>query len=167
MYAYNLFIPLFNIEVEEKLLRKDFINQYKILPSKDITLEPQKYVFATDSYTRTFIKDITLNGPNKWLLHPYAKFVLYKKVLLQNDDEKTIVAAKETYKKEVDKILLSLRLVSNGFCQVNNLYMLANGQWRVLTSYASYNLDNKKQTFRVCFFIVNGGNDEAVLTCSH
>lgn len=142
MYAYNLFIPLFNIEVEEKLLRKDFINQYKILPSKDITLEPQKYVFATDSYTSSFIKDITLNGPNKVLLHPYAKYVLYKKVLLQNDDEKTIVAAKETYKKEVDKILLSLRLVSNGFCQVNNLYMLANGHSIVTAMQSSSQIEN-------------------------
>lgn len=142
MYAYNLFIPLFNIEVEENLLRKDFINKYKILPSEDITLEPQNYVFATDSNTRTFIKDITLNGPNKWLLHPYAKFVLCKTVLLQNDDDKTIVAAKETYKKEVDKILLSLRLVSDGFCQVNNLYMLANGHSIVTAMLSSSQIEN-------------------------
>ena len=80
MHSYHLFIPLFNIEVDENLLGKEFINNFVILPSSDILYELEKFIFANDSFTMTFIKDITQNGPNKWLMHPYAKYVLFKTI---------------------------------------------------------------------------------------
>ena len=127
MAFFNLFIPLFNIEVDENLLGKEFINKFVILSSEEILLKPNKYVFDNFSFTKSFIKDITKNGPNKWLLHPYAKYVLFKTIILPDDKDKTVLQARDHYKEEVDKIMLSLRLVSNGFCQINNLYMLAPG----------------------------------------
>lgn len=126
MITYNLFIPLFNMEIDENLLGKEFINNFVILSSNDILYEPEKFVFANDSFTMSFVRDITENGPNKWLMHPYAKYVLFKTITLPDDNDNTILETKVYYKKVVDKILLSLRLVSNGYCQINNLYMLAN-----------------------------------------
>lgn len=128
MIKYNLLIPLFNIEVDKNLLGKEFINNFVILPSNNILYETEKYVFANDSFTMTFIKDITQNGPNKWLMHPYAKYVLFKRVILPDNESKTVKGAKNFYKKELDGIMLALRLVSNGFCQINNLYYKLIGQ---------------------------------------
>lgn len=39
MHSYHLFIPLFNMEVDENLLGKEFINNFVILPSSDILYE--------------------------------------------------------------------------------------------------------------------------------
>lgn len=142
MIAYNLFIPLFNMEVDENLLGKEFINNFVILPSSDILYELEKFIFANDSFTMTFIKDITQNGPNKWLMHPYAKYVLFKTITLTDDDDDTILEIKAHYKKVVDKILLSLRLVSNGYCQINNLYLLANGHSIITTMQSSSQVKN-------------------------
>lgn len=91
MIAYNSFIPLFNMEVDENLLDKEFINNFVILSSKDILYELKKFVFARDSFTMSFVRDITENGPNKWLMHPYAKYVLFKTITLPNDDDNTII----------------------------------------------------------------------------
>ncbi len=142
MHSYHLFIPLFNMEVDENLLGKEFINNFVILPSSDILYEPEKFIFANDSFTMTFIKDITQNGPNKWLLHPHAKYVLFKRVELLNNKSETVRSAKNHYTKEVDKIMLSLRLVSNGYCQINNLYMLAPGESNVVGLQSGSQIEN-------------------------
>lgn len=142
MIAYNLFIPLFNMEVDENLLGKEFINNFVILPSSDILYELEKFIFANDSFTMTFIKDITQNGPNKWLMHPYAKYVLFKTITLPDDDDDTILEIKAHYKKVVDKILLSLRLISDAYCQVNNLYLLANGHSIITAMQSSSQIEN-------------------------
>lgn len=142
MIPYNIFIPLFNIEVDENLLGKEFINNFVILSSNDILYEQENFIFAKDSFTMSFIRDITENGPNKWLMHPYAKYVLYKTIILPNDDKKTILEIKAHYKKIIDKILLSLRLVSNGYCQINNLYMLADGHSIITAMQSSSQIEN-------------------------
>lgn len=142
MHSYHLFIPLFNMEVDENLLGKEFINNFVILPSNDILYEPEKYVFAKDSFTMTFIKDITQNGPNKWLMHPYAKYVLFKRVILPDNKSKTVKGAKNFYKKELDKIMLALRLVSDGFCQINNLYLLTLGESIVTNLQSGSQIEN-------------------------
>lgn len=142
MIKYNLLIPLFNIEVDKNLLGKEFINNLVILPSNNILYETEKYVFANDSFTMTFIKDITQNGPNKWLMHPYAKYVLFKRVILPDNESKTVKGAKNFYKKELDGIMLALRLVSNGFCQINNLYMLTFGESIITNLQAGSQIEN-------------------------
>ena len=86
MENFNIFIPLFNIEVDETLLRKEFLCGYKILKSDDILYNIEQFVFAMEPFTNSFIRDITQNGANKILMHPYAKYVLFKQITIPDND---------------------------------------------------------------------------------
>ncbi len=123
---YNLLIPLFNFVIDSSILNIEIIKGYVIYKSEDILNNYTEFVFSRNSITKSFIRDITENGPNKWLSHPYAKYVLLKKVTIPNNNQE-FYNAKEFYKHEIDKIMLTFRLISNGYCQINNFYLLANG----------------------------------------
>jgi len=126
MEKFNIFIPLFNIDVDETLLGKELLCEYKILKSNDILYNIEQFVFAIEPFTNSFVKDITQNGVNKILMHPYAKYVLFKQIVIPDNDA-ALIKVKEKIKEEVDDIILAFRLVSNGYIQVNNCYFVANG----------------------------------------
>ena len=100
MENFNIFIPLFNIEIDETLLEKEFICGYKILKSNDILYNINQYIFAMEPFTNSFIRDITQNGANKILMHPYAKYVLFKQIIIPDNDT-------ELY-KEKEKMKLTI-----------------------------------------------------------
>lgn len=99
MENFNIFIPLFNIEVDETLLRKEFLCGYKILKSDDILYNIEQFVFAMEPFTNSFIRDITQNGANKILMHPYAKYVLFKQITIPDNDTE-LYKEKEKRKKK-------------------------------------------------------------------
>ncbi len=141
MEQLNIFIPLFNIEVDEKFLDKPLFNDYKILKSRDILYNITQYVFADEPFTKSFVSDISQNGVNKILLHPYAKFVLFKQIFVNNEAQE-FFQTKEKIKSEIDDILLSLRLVSNGFIQINNCYFIGNGHSAYTQMKSSSQIEN-------------------------
>lgn len=62
MEQLNIFIPLFNIDVNEDFLDKPLFNDYKILKSRNILYNITKYVFADEPFTKSFVRDISQNG---------------------------------------------------------------------------------------------------------
>lgn len=86
MEKLNIFVPLFNIEVDETLCGKEFLCDYKILKSNDILYNIEQFVFAMEPFTNSFIRDITQNGVNKILMHPYAKYILLKQIVIPDND---------------------------------------------------------------------------------
>ena len=141
MENFNIFIPLFNIEVDETLLRKEFLCGYKILKSDDILYNIEQFVFAMEPFTNSFIRDITQNGANKILMHPYAKYVLFKQITIPDNDTE-LYKEKEKIKNEIDDIILAFRLASDGYIQVNNCYFIANGHSAFTMMKSSSQIEN-------------------------
>ena len=141
MENFNIFIPLFNIEVDETLLRKEFLCGYKILKSDDILYNIEQFVFAMEPFTNSFIRDITQNGANKILMHPYAKYVLFKQITIPDNDTE-LYKEKEKIKNEIDNIILAFRLASDGYIQVNNCYFIANGHSAFTMMKSSSQIEN-------------------------
>lgn len=141
MENFNIFIPLFNIEINETLLEKEFICGYKILKSNDILYNINQYIFAMEPFTNSFIRDITQNGANKILMHPYAKYVLFKQIIIPDNDTE-LYKEKEKIKNEIDDIILAFRLASDGYIQVNNCYFIANGHSAFTMMKSSSQIEN-------------------------
>lgn len=141
MENFNIFIPLFNIEIDETLLEKEFICGYKILKSNDILYNINQYIFAMEPFTNSFIRDITQNGANKILMHPYAKYVLFKQIIIPDNDTE-LYKEKEKIKNEIDDIILAFRLASDGYIQVNNCYFIANGHSAFTMMKSSSQIEN-------------------------
>lgn len=141
MENFNIFIPLFNIEVDETLLRKEFLCGYKILKSDDILYNIEQFVFAMEPFTNSFIRDITQNGANKILMHPYAKYVLFKQITIPDNDTE-LYKEKEKIKNEIDDIILAFRLASDGYIQVNNCYFITNGHSAFTMMKSSSQIEN-------------------------
>lgn len=141
MENFNIFIPLFNIEIDETLLEKEFICGYKILKSNDILYNINQYIFAIEPFTNSFIRDITQNGANKILMHPYAKYVLFKQITIPDNDTE-LYKEKEKIKNEIDDIILAFRLASDGYIQVNNCYFIANGHSAFTMMKSSSQIEN-------------------------
>lgn len=141
MEKFNIFIPLFNIEIDETLLEKEFICGYKILKSNDILYNISQYIFAMEPFTNSFIRDITQNGTNKILMHPYAKYVLFKQITIPDNDTE-LYKEKEKIKNEIDDIILAFRLASDGYIQVNNCYFIANGHSAFTMMKSSSQIEN-------------------------
>lgn len=136
---FNIFIPLFNIEINEQLLEQEIACEYKFLRSNDILYDIEQYVFANEPFSRSFIRDITQNGVNKILMHPYAKYVLYKQIMIPDNE---LYKIKEKIKDEIDDIILAFRLVSDGYIQVNNCYFIANGHSAFTQMKSSSQIEN-------------------------
>ena len=141
MENFNIFIPLFNIEVDETLCGKEFLCDYKILKSNDILYNIEQFVFAIEPFTNSFIRDITQNGANKILMHPYAKYVLFKQITIPDNDIE-LYKEKEKIKNEIDDIILAFRLASDGYIQVNNCYFIANGHSAFTMMKSSSQIEN-------------------------
>lgn len=138
---FNIFIPLFNIEIDEQLLEQEIACEYKIIRSNDILYNIEQYVFANEPFSRNFVRDITQNGVNKTLMHPYAKYVLYKQITIPNNDTE-LYKVKENIKDEIDNVILAFRLVSDGYIQVNNCYFIANGHSAFTQMKSSSQIEN-------------------------
>lgn len=141
MENFNIFIPLFNIEIDETLLGKEFLCGYKILKSDDILYNIEQFVFAKEPFTNSFIGDITQNGANKILMHPYAKYVLFKQITIPDNDIE-LYKEREKIKNEIDDIILAFRLASDGYIQVNNCYFIANGHSAFTMMKSSSQIEN-------------------------
>ena len=141
MENFNIFIPLFNIEIDETLLEKEFVCGYKILKSNDILYNINQYIFAMEPFSNSFIRDITQNGANKILMHPYAKYVLFKQIIIPDNDTE-LYKEKEKIKNEIDDIILAFRLASDGYIQVNNCYFIANGHSAFTMMKSSSQIEN-------------------------
>lgn len=141
MAIYNLFIPLFNFEIDENLIGHKIICEYRILKSSDILYNPEQYFLMNEPFTNSFIGDITENGINKRLLHSYAKYVLFKQVEIKDNDS-DFAKARIFYKKEIDDIILAFRLAVDGYCQVYNCYLLTVGHSACTEMQSSSRIDN-------------------------
>ena len=141
MAIYKLFIPLFNFEVDENIIGSEIICGYRILKNSDILCNPEQNFLIKEPFTNLFIRDISKNSTNIRLLQPYAKYVLFKQVKIEDNDS-AFTEARVFYKKEIDDIILAFRLASNGYIQVYNCYFLTVGHSAYTEIQSSSRIDN-------------------------
>lgn len=123
---YHVFIPLYNIEVVESLINTTIFNDYKIVKSDDLELKYGQCLYKEDYFARQLIQDISERHPDKLIWYPHAKYVLYTEFIIKDDKE---IYAKKIHKirQNVCDIVLALRLISKGRCQIYNGYYFTEG----------------------------------------
>lgn len=134
---YHVFVPLYNIEVADNLINTTIFDNYKIIKSENLELEYGQYLYKEDYFARQLFQDISERHPDKLIFYPHAKYVLYTEFVIEDNNE---IYAKQVHeiRKNVCNIILALRLISKGRCQIYNGYYFAEGhsacsQFRVST----------------------------------
>lgn len=123
---YHVFVPLYNIEVADNLINTTIFGNYKIVKSQDLELDYRQYLYKEDYFTRQLFQDISEKHPDKLIWYPNAQYVLCTEFIIQDDKEIYTQKVHET-RKNVCKIILALRLISKGRCQIYNGYYIAEG----------------------------------------
>lgn len=121
---HAVFVPIYNIKVSNNVLNTPIFGDYILVRSSCVQNKYDKYIFEHDHFARQFIQDITDRHPDKSLFFSSAEIILVKEIENIDTDEenrKTAIAIK----KEIENIILALRLADKGFCQVNNCYILS------------------------------------------
>lgn len=139
--TYRIFIPLYNIEVANELLGVKLFDNYTIIKSSDFECKYGKDIYRGERFTEQLLQDITERHPYKSIFYPTAKYILCS-MFEQEDNDKLYQENIIKSKKEVSNILLAMRLIDKGFCQINNGYYLANGHASCLQYKCSSQLPN-------------------------
>lgn len=123
---YYVFVPLYNIKVAKELLETKIFDDYLIIKSKNLILNYGQYLYKEDYFTKQLFQDIAERHPDKLIWYPFAEYVLCTEFSIEDNKE---VYTKKVYeiRQQICNIILSLRLISSGRCQIYNGYYLANG----------------------------------------
>ena len=121
---HAVFVPVYNISVSSDIVNTTIFDDYTFVRSNCILDKYGNYIFSKDHFARQLTQDITDWHPEKSTFFPCANIVLVKEIENVDTDEENHRVAIEI-KKEIDNIILALRLTSKGFCQVNNCYILS------------------------------------------
>ncbi len=138
---HAVFVPIYNIKVSNDVVNTAVFGNYTLVKTTRIQDLYKNYLFPHDLFARQFLKDISVKHPDKSVFYPCATVVLVKEIENIDTDEenhKTAIAIKN----EVDNIMLALRLVDKGFCQVNNAYILSCAHSRCQQLATSSKLEN-------------------------
>ena len=122
---YHVFVPLYNIEVAEELIDITIFKSYQIIKREDINSKCGLLLFQENRFARQLFQDISERHPDKLIFYPYAKYVLYTEFVIKDDKEYSKKVHK--IKQNVCDIVLALRLISKGRCQIYNGYCFAEG----------------------------------------
>lgn len=121
---HTVFVPIYNIRVSSDILNTAVFGDYTLVRSSRIIDKYRNYLFDYDMFSRQFLKDISTRHPDKSVFYPCANIVLVKEFEnIDTDLENHKTAC--NIKNEVDNIILALRLVNKGLCQINNGYILS------------------------------------------
>lgn len=122
---YHVFVPLYNIEVAEELIDITIFESYQIIKREDINSKCGLLLFQENHFARQLFQDISERHPDKLIFYPYAKYVLYTEFVIKDDKEYDKKV--HEIKQNVCDIVLALRLISEGRCQIYNGYCFAEG----------------------------------------
>lgn len=122
---YHVFVPLYNIEVAEELIDITIFKSYQIIKREDINSKCGLLLFQENRFARQLFQDISEQHPDKLIFYPYAKYVLYTEFVIKDDKE----YGKKVHeiKQDVCDMVLALRLISKGRCQIYNGYCFTEG----------------------------------------
>lgn len=123
---YHVFIPLYNLKVADDLINTTIFDDYKIVKSEDLELEYEQYLDKEDYFARQLFQDVSKRHPDKLMWYPYAKYVLCTEFLIK-DDKEIYAKKRHEIKQNVCNIVLALRLISKGRCQIYNGYYFTEG----------------------------------------
>ncbi len=121
---HAVFVPVYNISVSCDIVNTAVFDDYTFVRSNRILDRYGSYILSHDHFARQFLQDIADWHPEKSIFFPCANLVLVKEVEnidTDEDNRKTAIAIK----KEINNIMLALRLSNKGLCQINNGYMLS------------------------------------------
>lgn len=138
---HAVFVPIYNINVSSEVVNTSVFDGYTFVRSNRIQEKYSNYIHTHDHFARQFLQDISDWHPEKSIFFPCANIVLVKEVENIDTDEenrKTAVAIK----KEVNNIMLALRLSNKGLCQINNGYILSQEHSSCQQFGASSKLEN-------------------------
>lgn len=123
---YHVFVPLYNIEVAEELLDTYIFESYQIIKRENINAKCELLLLQENNFARQLFQDISEQHPDKLLWYPNAQYVLYTEFIIKDDKE--IYAQKiHEIRQNVCNIVLALRLISKGRCQIYNGYYFTEG----------------------------------------
>ena len=123
---YHVFVPLYNIEVADNLINTKIFDNYKIIKSENLELEYGQYLYKGDYFAKQLFQDISERHPDKLLWYPNAQYVLCTEFIIEDNNEIYAKKVREI-RQNVCNIILALRLISKGRCQIYNGYFFAEG----------------------------------------
>lgn len=121
---HAVFVPIYNISISSDIINTTVFDGYTFVKSNYILDKYGNYIFPHDHFARQFLQDIIDRHPEKSIFFPGANIVLVKEIENIDTDEENHRVAIEI-KKEINNIILALRLTAKGLCQVNNCYILS------------------------------------------
>lgn len=144
MRAYIL-LPVYNTNVDEELINTDIVDNYRII-TNEIFFEKykQKVVGNTPTSVYTLLEDdIGLPYPGMLYTRPLAKYIIFKEFNIENNSD-PLDYLKTREKALLSSLMLSLRLIQPGRCQVNNCYIFTERytQACVKLDYFSTNIED-------------------------
>lgn len=123
---YHVFVPLYNIEVAEELINTTIFESYQIIKREDINSKCGLLLFQENHFARQLFQDISEQHPDKLIFYPHAKYVLYTEFVIEDNNEIYAKKVREI-RQNICNIILALRLINKGRCQIYNGYFFAEG----------------------------------------
>lgn len=127
---HAVFVPIYNISISSDIINTTVFDGYTFVKSEQIQNKYGNYINLEQSIVKQFMRDISKDHSEKSLLYPSAAIVLVK-ICENSDIELEEDKIESELVKEIDNIILALRLASKGQCKINSGYFLLNNDWIV------------------------------------
>lgn len=127
---HAVFVPVYNISIPNDIINTTVFDGYTFVRPEQIQNKYGNYINLEQPIVKQFMRDISKDHSEKSLLYPSADIVLVK-ICENSDIELEEDKIESELVKEIDNIILALRLTSKGQCKINSGYFLLNNDWVV------------------------------------
>ena len=123
-------VPIYNIKVDKTLLDQVLADGFSLISKQHLKKEYFEFIKKNTPVEILNLLNADLFVPDNQLLitRPFANYVLFKRTRIEKDldkeEHKNIIM---TIGNTINYIMLSLRLIQSGRCQINKCYIL--GEW--------------------------------------
>lgn len=123
-------VPIYNIKVDKNLLNQVLADGFSLISKQHFKKEYFEFIKKNTPVEILNLLNADLFVPDNQLLitRPFANYVLFKQIKmgknLNKEEHKNIMM---TIGNTINYIMLSLRLIQSGRCQINKCYIL--GEW--------------------------------------
>lgn len=152
---FYIFIPLYNIEVEESILDKNF-GDFKIISSDIFKTKYEHLVLnqISQEFLTELSEDIRKPHVGEAYTREYAKYLLMKECSLDYPKNITNKEEKEQFDEEIreikrtfDKFILTSRILSSGRLQVHNGYIFSVPYYACFQLHTSTSIEHIRPFF--------------------